>query len=62
MIIKSINVNILQKNIIYSIKRLNYRKIVWSIEKYFLNISLKIRFLIIILLTYTIISINYYTH
>lgn len=62
MIIKSVNINILQKNIIYSIKRLNYRQIVWDIEKYFLNISLKIRFLIIILLIYTIISINYYMH
>lgn len=48
MIIKKFNINILQKNILYDIKKSYKKKVVQTMKKYFLNIFLKIGFFYIL--------------
>ncbi len=48
VIIERVDVNVSQKNIVYGVKKLHYRKIVWSVKKCPLNVPLKVSFLIII--------------
>lgn len=70
MIIERIDINVSPKNIIYGVKKIILQKNCLKYEKMLLKCTFESRFfnnnfiinIIIILITYTNISINYYTH
>lgn len=44
MIIKKVDVSILQKNIVYVVKKLHNKRIFWNAKKCLLNVLLKVSF------------------
>ena len=44
VIIKKVDIDILKKYIVYSVKKLRKKKVVWNVKKCLLNVSLKVSF------------------
>ena len=44
VIIEKVDISVLQKHMVYDIKKLHNKRVVWSMKKCFLNIFLKVSF------------------